>query len=280
VRDVLAEAPVGVAVVVSGAASRLGAFLLLRVVIGAEPAAAHLLSPLLAALAALTVGYAALAAIRSIDVRHAGAFLAMVPGGITVLGLAAISPLGIAGSVLGLFTGGLAAALIAGVCATVAERAQTRSLLLLSGLAPRMPNVAWLFLLGAFALLGIPIFASFAADVMTFFGAFKTQPVGAFAVAIGLALSAVALASLLGRVLFGAPNSDAPGVSDSSLGETWYLGILAGALLWVGLFPGGPKIPGTDVPLFDPGFISQISAGVSDITSTNYTPPAPAVPAQ
>src|SRR5438477_1588859 len=54
-RDALAEAPVGVVVVVSGAASRLGAFLLLRVVIGAEPAAAHLLSPVLAALAALTV---------------------------------------------------------------------------------------------------------------------------------------------------------------------------------------------------------------------------------
>ena len=274
VRDALAEAPVGVAVVVSGAASRLGAFLLLRVVIGAEPAAAHLLSPVLAALAALTVGYAALAAIRSVDIRHAGAYLAMVPGGITVLGLAAISPLGIAGSVLSLFTGGLAAALVAGVCATVSERAQTRSLLLLRGLAPRMPNVAWLFLLAAFALLGVPLFASFAAEVMTFFGALKNQPIGAFAVAIGLALSAVALAALLGRVLFGSLNPDAPGASDSSLGETWYLGILAGALLWVGLFPGGPKIPGTDTPLFDPGFVSQIAAGISDITSTNYTPPA------
>ena len=277
-RDALAEAPVGVAVVVSGAASRLGAFLLLRVVIGAEPAAAHLLSPVLAALAALTVGYAALAAIRSVDIRHAGAYLAMVPGGITLLGLAAISPLGIAGSVLSLFTGGLAAALIAGVCATVSERAQTRSLLLLSGLAPRMPNVAWIFLLAAFALLGVPVFASFASEVMTFFGAFKTQPIGAFAVAIGLAITAVALAALLGRVLFGSPNSDAPGVSDAALGETWYLGILAGALLWIGLFPGGPKIPGTDTPLFDPGFVSQIAAGVSDITS-NYTLPAPAAPA-
>ena len=47
------------------------------------------------------------------------------------------------------------------------------------------------------------------------------------------------------------------------------------ALLWVGLFPGGPKIPGTDVPLFDPGFIGQISAGVSDTASTNYTLPVP-----
>ena len=275
IRDALAEAPAGVAIVIAGAASRLGAFLILRVLMAAEPGAAHLLSPVMAALAALTVGYAGLVAIRSVDIRHAGAYLAMVPGGITLLGFAAVSPIGIAGSVLGLFTGGLAAALIAGVCATLADRAQTRSLALLSGLAPRMPNMAWLLTIAAFAILGVPIFASFATELMVFFGTFKTQPVGGFAVAIGLAISAVALAILLGRVLFGAPNPDAPGVSDSSLGETWYLGILAGALLWVGLFPGGPKIPGTDVPLFDPGFIGQISAGVSDTASTYYTLPIP-----
>src|SRR5205807_1885736 len=164
IRDVLSEAPPGVTVVVAGAASRLGAFLLLRTVIGAEPAAGHLLSPLLAAL----------------------------------------------------------------------------------------------------ALLGVPILSSYTAEVMTFFGAFKNQPIGAFAVAAGLAVSAIALAVLLRRVLLGAPNTDAPGVSDASLGETWFLGLLAGALLWVGLFPGGPKIPGTDVPLFDPGLLNQMSAGISE----------------
>jgi NADH-quinone oxidoreductase subunit M len=274
IRDVLAEAPVGVTVIVAGAATRLGAFLLLRTVIAAEPAAGHLLSPVLAALAAVTVGYAGLAALRSADVRYMAAYLAMVPGGITVLGLAAVSPLGIAGSVLSLFTGGLAAALIAGVCATLSERAQSRSLAVLSGLAPRMPNVAWLLIIAALALLGIPILASFTAELMTFFGAFKNQPIGAFAVAVGLAVSAVALATLLRRVLFGAPNPDAPGVSDASLGETWYLGLLAGGLLWVGLFPGGPKIPGTEFPLFDPGLINQMTAGISDMASP-YVAPSP-----
>jgi NADH-quinone oxidoreductase subunit M len=238
--------------------------------------AGHLLSPLLAALAAVTVGYAGLAALRTVDVRHAGAYLAMVPGGITVLGLAAISPLGIAGSVLSLFTGGLAAALIAGVCATLAERAQSRSLLVLSGLAPRMPNTAWLLTIAALALLGVPILASFSAEVMTFFGAFKNQPIGAFAVAAGLAVCAIALAVLLRRVLFGSPNPEAPGVSDTSLGETWYLGLLAGGLLWVGLFPGGPKIPGTEVPLFDPGLMNQMTAGISDMASPYVAPTPPA----
>lgn len=277
VRDALAEAPSGTVVVIAGAASRLGAFLILRAVIAGMPVAGHLLSPILAALAALTVGYAGLAALRTADVRHAGAYLAMVPGGVTALGFAAASPLGIAGAVLSLFTGGLAAALIAGVCATLAERAQSRSLQVLSGLAPRMPNVAWLLTIAALALLGVPIMASFSAEVMAFFGAFKNQPIGAFAVAAGLAISALSLAVLLRRVLFGAPNPEAPGASDTSLGETWYLGLLAGALIWVGLFPGGPKIPGTEVPLFDPGLMNQMTAGISDIASP-YAATAP--PAQ
>ena len=277
VRDTLAESPPGVVVVVASAASRLGGFLLLRVILGAEPAAAHLMSPLLAALAALTVGYAGLAALRTADLRHAGAYLAMVPGGITLLGVASVSPLGIAGMVLSLFTGGLAAALVAGVCVTLSDRAHARSMLVLGGLAPRMPNLTWLFLLAALGLLGVPILSSYTTEVMTFFGAFKTQPIGAFAVAAGLALSAAALAVIFARVLFGAPVPDSPGVSDASLGETWYLGLLAGALLWVGIFPGGPKIPGTDIPLFDPGLISQMSAGISDMASP-YVLPTPGQP--
>jgi NADH-quinone oxidoreductase subunit M len=266
-RDVAAEAPVGVAVVVAGSASRLGAYLLLRTLVAAEPAGAHLLAPLIAVLAALTAGYAGLAALRAVDLRQAAGYLAMVPGAVTVLGLAALSPLGIAGSILSLFTGGLAAALIVGVCATISERAQSRNLQVLGGLAPRMPTLTWLFVLAAFAVLGVPMLASFAAQLMTFFGSFKTQPIGAFAVAAGLAVAAVALAVLLRKVLFGSPNPDAPGVSDASLGEMWYLGLLAGALLWVGLFPGGPKLPGTDTPLFDPGLVNVMGAGISDIVS-------------
>jgi NADH-quinone oxidoreductase subunit M len=273
-RDVYADAPIGVAVVVAGSASRMGAYLLLRTLVAAEPGAAHLLAPLVAALAALTVAYAALAALRASDLRHASAYLALVPGGVTILGLAALSPLSIAGAALSLFSGGLAAALIVGVCATLADRAQSRSLSVLSGLAARMPNLTWLTILGGLGVLGVPLLATYLSGVMTFFGAFKNQPVGAFAVAAGLALAAVALASLFGRVLFGSPNPDAPGVSDASLGETWFLGLMAGGLLWVGVFPSGPKLPGTDTPLFDPGMINVMSAGVSDIASP-YTLPIP-----
>jgi NADH-quinone oxidoreductase subunit M len=266
-RDLYAEAPLGVIVIVAGSASRLGAYAFLRVMVAAEPDGARLLAPLVAGIAAITVAYGAIAAIRATDLRHAGAYLALVPGGVTALGLAALTPLSITGSVLALFTGGMASALIACVCNTVSDRAQTRSIALLSGVAPRMPKLAWLMVLAALGLLGVPMMASFMSNLMLFFGAFKTQPVGAFAVAAGLALTAIALAVVVQRVLFGEPNTDAPAVSDSSLGETWYLGLLAGALLWVGLVPGGPKLPGTDTPIFDPGLLNVMVADVPEIAA-------------
>jgi NADH-quinone oxidoreductase subunit M len=267
VRDVYSDAPLGVSIVVAGSASRLGAYVLLRALVGAEPVGAQLLAPLVAGLAAFTVIYAGLVVLRSTDLRHAAAYLAMVPGGITALGLAALSPLSIEGSVLSLFTGGLAAALIVGACGTLTDRAQSRSLWVLSGLAARMPTLTWIMLFAVFGLLGVPIMASFTAEAMTFFGAFKNQPVGAFAVAAGLAVVAFGLAVITHRVLFGAPSPDAPGVSDASLGESWFLGLLAGALLWVGVFPGGPKLPGTDTPIFDPGLVTTTAAGITDIAS-------------
>lgn len=273
-REIYAEAPVGVAVVVAGSASRLGGYLLLRGLVTGEPDAARLLSPLVAGLAAVTIVYAGLTVFRAVDLRRAAGHLAMVPGAITVLGFAALTPLAITGGVLSLFTGGLAAAVFVGVCATVAERAQSRSLQVLGGLAARMPKLTWLAVLASLGLLGVPLMATFVAEMMTFFGSFKTQPVGAFAVAAGLAVVAIGVAYLLHRVFFGSPNPDAPGVSDASLGETWFLGLLVGALLWVGIFPAGPKIPGTDLPLFDPGLMNNMVAGVSDIASpyTGSTP--------
>ena len=81
---------------------------------------------------------------------------------------------------------------------------------MLGGLAPRMPVLTWLLVLAALGLLGVPLLASFPAETMILFGSFKTQPIGAFAVAAGLVLTAIALAVLVHRVLFGHPNPDAP----------------------------------------------------------------------
>jgi len=46
-----------------------------------------------------------------------------------------------------------------------------------------------------------------------------------------------------------------------------FLGLLAGGLLWVGIFPAGPKLPGTDTPIFDPGLVTTMAAGITEISN-------------
>ena len=277
VRDALAEAPVGVAVLVAGALTRLGGYLLIRVLVAGLHDGARLVAPLLAALAALTVIYAALAAFRNDDIRRLGAYAALVPGGIFALGVAGLTPAAVLGASLQLFAGGLAAAFIVGAVAVVAERAQTRSIGLMGGLAPRMPRLAWLLVLAGLGIIGVPGTLGFLSETLTFFGSFYNQPAASFLVAIGLAIVAVVAAVSIQRILFGQPRPDSPGASDASLSEVWFLGLLAGCIIYFGVLPGGPKLGGT-VTLFDQGIVNVMNNATSDFAGV-YSPPDKSTPA-
>lgn len=272
-RDVWAEAPAGVVVLVAGSVSRLGGYVLVRLLAGMVHDAAHALAPFLGALAALTVVYAVLAALSTNDVRRLAAYLALIPGGVTVLGVAGLTPLSLDGTVMLLFAGGVAAALVAGAAATLTERAQARSLSLAAGLAGRVPKLSWLLLVGGLAVLGMPFLATFASGLMVFMGSFRNQPGAAFVVVAGLVVGAAAVARLMHRVLFGAPNPDAPAPTDASLANSWYLGILVGALIWVGVVPGGLKLLG--VTILDPGLVNVVNTSTADLASSYATTPTP-----
>lgn len=272
-RDAYSEGAPGVAILIAGVAARLGGYLLIRLMIIGEHSGSRLVAPLIAALAAATVVYAALACVRTLDIRRFGAHAALVPGAIFALGIAGLTSLSLLGATLQLVVGGLAAGLIVGVTATIAERAQSREVEVMGGLAPRMPKLSWILILAGLAVIGVPGSATFVGEAMVFFGSVQSQPAAVAAVAIGLALLAGGLAFAYHRILFGAPQPDAPGASDASLGEMWYLGLMVGMLLWWGILPGGPKLGGT-VPLFDEGIVNVINNTSADIVS-GYSPTAP-----
>lgn len=271
-RDVFAEATPGVAVLVAGVTARLGGYLLIRLLVAGQHDGARLLAPFLAFLGAATVVYAAVMMLRTRDLRRFGSYGSMLPGGVFAVGIAGLSSLALLGATFELIAGGLAAALAVGVVATIAERAQTRDMRLMGGLASRMPKLAWLLVLAGLAVVGVPGFASFVAEAFTFFGSFLTEPGAVFATGAGLALALVALAFAAQRVLFGSVRVEAPGASDASLGEVWYLGLLVGVLLWWGIFPGGPKLGGS-VTIFDEGLVNVINNSSADIMSSY--PPLP-----
>jgi proton-translocating NADH-quinone oxidoreductase chain M len=274
VRDVFAASPAGLGVLVAGSVSRLGGYLLVRLLAGAEHGASRQVAPWLGGLAALTVLYAVLTALSAGDLRRLAARLALIPGGVAALGLAGLTPLSLDGTVMALFGGGLAAALLVGAAATTAERAGAAELGLAAGLASRMPKLTWLLFAGCLAVLGIPLLATFPAGVMVVLGSIRDRPWETLAVLAGLVLGAAAVARLMHRVAFGAPNPESPTPSDASLSESWYLGLLVGALLWVGLAPGGPKLLG--VSLFvDQGVVNVVNSPTADLAAPYAPTPAP-----
>lgn len=274
-RELLAETPPGVAVLAAGSASRLGGYVLVRLLAGELHDGAQVLAPYVGVLAGLTAVFAGLAAMRDTDLRRLAAHLALIPGAVTALGVCGLTPLSLHGTVLSLFSGGLAAALLVGAAASVAQRAQVRSLAALSGLAGRLPVLSWLTLAGAIAALGLPFAATFPSQLMVLLGSFRRAPGASFAVAAGLVLGAAAVAWLAQRALFGTPSPDSPAALPPTLPDKWYLGILAGALLWVGLVPGGPRPFG--IPLFDPGMVTVVNSATPDLAST-YAPSPPPTP--
>ncbi|MDQ6692540.1 MAG: hypothetical protein M3Z13_07215, partial [Candidatus Dormibacteraeota bacterium] len=197
---------------------------------------------------------------------------AIAPAAVFTLAIAALTPMGLLGGSVQLIAGGFAAALMVGVTATIAQRAQSRDLDLLGGMGARMPKLSWFLILAGSAVVGVPGFASFIGEAMALFGAFRNQPAASFGVALGIVLMTVGLGVLLQRVIFGGIRANSPGASDASPGEVWYLGLLVGALLWWGIFPGGPKLGGS-VTLFDPGIVNILNASSSDI-GTPYLPEA------
>ncbi len=274
VRETLAELPPAVAVILMGAASRIGASVLLDLLVGPVHWAAKELSPVIAGLAALTVVWAAIGAIGTRDLRRLAAYLSMVPGGLTLLGVAGLTPLALQGVQIMLFAGGLAAAVTVGVGLTTADRLQMRNLANLGGMATRLPRLTWLMVGGVVSTLGIPFMATFPALAMIVLGSFYGQPVGTVVVLAALVMAAVACALLLRRVLFGPRLGERPTIRDASISEVWYAGILIAALLWVGILPSGPKVAGISV--FDPGFANILSQNTSTISAPYVqTSPAP-----
>src|SRR5205807_3809101 len=137
------------------------------------------------------------------DIRRWGAYASLIPGGIYAIGASGLTPVALLGATFQLVAGGLAAALVVGVTAVIAERAQNRDLALMGGLGSRMPKLAWLLVLAGLGVVGAPGFASFVAGSFSLFGSFSTEPGAVFVAAVGIALMLVALAFAFQKVLFG-----------------------------------------------------------------------------
>jgi len=203
--DAQGEAAAPVAIVLAGIVTRLGAYGLYRVNAGQLQATLHRASGAVAALAVITVFWGAVAAFREDDIRRLVSYLVVSHGGLLLLAVASAAPTALNGGVLLMVADGLAAGMLIVLAAAIAERANTRSIAAMGGLARRMPKGAVLWLLAALAGLGLPGLAGFVGELLIFLGSYPSHRLATSLAILGTLFIAVATLWAFQRIFFGPP---------------------------------------------------------------------------
>ena len=180
----------------------MGGYGLLRLNVGLLPDATRNFALLLAILAVVSVLYGAVVSMVQRDLKAMVAFSSISHMGYVMLGIAALNAISLNGAAIQMFTHGTITALLFLVVGSIYDRAHTRDIPALRGLAPRMPIVATIFVIAGLASLGLPGLSGFIAEFTVFVGAFSTLAWATILAAFGIVITAGYILWTLQRVLF------------------------------------------------------------------------------
>jgi NADH-quinone oxidoreductase subunit M len=102
-------------------------------------------------------------------------FSSIMHMGYLFLGMACWNVIGVTGAVVLMVAHGLSAAMLFGLSGEITHRSGENRFAELGGLAKRAPVLAVLFSFASMATMGVPGLASFAGEVMVFFGSFAAR---------------------------------------------------------------------------------------------------------
>jgi NADH-quinone oxidoreductase subunit M len=236
--DAHVEAPTAGSVILAGVLLKMGTYGFIRFSLPLLPAATRAAAWWVAALAIIGIVYAALVTLVQADMKKLVAYSSVSHLGFVMLGMFALNPLGLEGSVLqminhGLSTGGLF--LLVGI---VYERRHTRLIAEYGGLAHVMPVYATMSLIIFLASMGLPLLNGFIGEFMILQGAFSAKRVWAYWAVSGIVLGAAYLLWLYQRVFWGTVTNDKnKHLRDLSGREMATLLPLVALCFWIGVYP-------------------------------------------
>lgn len=204
--DTYVAASTPTVILLGGVLAKLGTYGIFRFGLGLFPDAWSKLAPLMATWAAVSILYGALAAIAQKDIKRMVAYSSIGHMGYVLLGAAALTPLGLVGSISQMVAHGLILAILFHLVGVIEEKVGSRELDVLNGLLNPirgLPSITSLLVLGAMASAGIPGLAGFIAEFLVFQGSYAVFPVQTILAVIGTGLTAVYFVILLNRTCFG-----------------------------------------------------------------------------
>jgi NADH-quinone oxidoreductase subunit M len=208
------EAPTAGSVILAAVLLKLGTYALYRFVLPMVPDAVIQFAPFIAVLAIIGIIYAGLICWVQSDIKKLVAYSSVSHLGFCVLGLFALNPMGLQGSVLYMLNHGLSTGALFFLIGMVYERYHTREMDRMSGLAKRMPIWSVFMVFFVLASVGLPGLNGFVSEFLCLIGAFTATgdlaaypgvlgPWYAVFAGLGMIIAAMYLLIMTGKVVWG-----------------------------------------------------------------------------
>ena len=236
--DAHVEAPTGGSVVLAAIMLKLGGYGFLRLSMPIAPDASHELTWFMIALSLVAVVYIGLVALVQADMKKLIAYSSISHMGFVTLGMFLFNAQGMEGAIIQMISHGFISGAMFLCVGVLYDRLHSRQIADYGGVVNRMPVFAAFFMLFAMANAGLPGTSGFVGEFLVIMGAIKVNFWYAFAAATTLIFGAAYTLWMYKRVIFGPVANDHVGhLQDINLREFLVLGLLAVAVLWMGIHP-------------------------------------------
>ncbi|MGE5433159.1 MAG: complex I subunit 4 family protein [Candidatus Doudnabacteria bacterium] len=209
--DAHVEAPTAASVILAGVLLKMGTYGFMRISLPILPSGFHQWQIALAVLAMISIVYGAAVAFAQTDLKKLVAYSSVSHMGFAMLGIASGTAIGLNGAMAVNFSHGLTTGMLFFMVGMVYDRAHTREISKLSGLAGQMPVIAGLMAFAAFASMGLPGLSGFIGEFLSLLGAWGAWGGGGLSwlvavSALGVLFGACYILWMLQRVVLGQPS--------------------------------------------------------------------------
>jgi NADH-quinone oxidoreductase subunit M len=236
--DAHTDAPTAVSVMLAGVLLKMGGYGILRICLTILPDVAREASIWLAAFGVVNILYGALVTLVQTDLKRLIAYSSISHMGYVLVGISALELVGLTGAGMQMFTHGLITGLLFVMVGLVYDRAHTRQIGELSGLAHQMPMIAVVMIIAGLASLGLPSMAGFVSEVLIFLGTFGKYGGLTVLAVIGILLTAAYILWMVQRVFLGERMARWEGLGDAT---AWWeraaMVAMVGVIFLIGVYP-------------------------------------------
>ncbi|WP_029037055.1 complex I subunit 4 family protein [Salinimicrobium xinjiangense] len=218
-----ASAPTAVSMLHAGVLMKLGGYGIFRVAMFLLPAGALEWSWFFIILSATGVIYGAFAALRQTDLKYINAYASVSHLGMVTFALLMLNKTAWNGAILQSLSHGFMTALFFALIGMIYGRTHTRDITKLGGLLKVIPFISVVYVIAGMALLGLPGFSGFVAEMNIFMGAFQQDSMF-YRIATIVSISAIVVTAVyvlrvVGIMLMGPVKNEAYTQLE---GTTWY----------------------------------------------------------